>query len=200
MKKRVIILMLLNSLFILSASTPEMPAFPSRYENWNNYQRFNKEKISINFDFINYETSFHESVTGFNEKFWGSSYGGKISERIVTQRDLMQDSVAIYFSYLKGDRYIKKNKRKEALKTAVLLYDDKKVSLSDYIVLETYGGARIIDPYCYFDALGYLPKDIFIEISNSNKCILTFEVDGETFEVPLQIPYVYEDTFDFIKK
>lgn len=174
------------------ASTPAMPEFPVKYETWINHQHF--QNCNIDFDFHNFETSFTKQVCGFNSNCIGSWYGYKISKYIITHRELINSSVPFCFDF--SEQSFKKKKiLQESMKTLELIYGDKSIKLNELIcTTNIYVNKK--SNYFSMAFLGYLDIQTFIELSKSEKLILQFEIDGEKYKFNLQIPVLYEETFE----
>lgn len=188
------LLILFANMLLVSASTPAMPTFPAKYQTWINHQRFENE--IIHFDFHNYETSFTPQVCGFKPKTcYGSWYGYKISKYIVSHRDLLDASVPFCLSFIKTSSFKKKKILRDSIQTFELVYDEKILSLEDSLSVSIFNTDKR-SKYYSIDLLGYIGKETFVEISKAKKLVLQFKVDGVAYKFDLQIPVVYEDTFD----
>ncbi len=178
------------AIMFVNASTPLMDKFPEKYETWINHQQF--ETGNIEFDFHNYETSFTEQVCGFNKNYYGSWYGYKISKHIVSHRDLFNTSVPFMFKFIDTPSGITKKNLRDSIKTFRLLYDDEILELKDLLC---FTDCRLEKTWYSIDFLGYLDKETFLKLSQSEKLLLQFEIDGTVLKFDLKIPKVYEDTF-----
>ena len=174
---------------------PPTPAFPQRYRTWLNVSK--KNGVTCGFDFHNYETSFLPQVCGFDGEGGGAYYEREISNYIKEHRDVLSEKIP-FCARICFDKYLRKKVLKKSLQTFILHYDDKTLSLNDFIIITILFnrfGIIFYEKECSIDFFGYLDKETFTVLSQSEKCSLTFEIDGEPFECNLKIPELYEDTF-----
>lgn len=190
MRKIIFMLVVATIMGVVEASTPVMPKFPEKYETWINNQH--SEACDIEFDFHNYETSFTEQVCGFNKNYYGSWYGYKISKHIVSHRDLFNTSVSFVLKFIDTPSGITKKNLRDSIKTFRLLYDDEILELKDLLC---FTDCRLEKTWYSIDFLGYLDKETFLKLSQSEKLLLQFEIDSTVLKFDLKIPKVYDDTF-----
>lgn len=74
------------------------------------------------------------------------------------------------------------------------MYDDEILDLKDLLCI-SYNDINKNPAYSAIHFLGYLDKEIFLKIAQSEKIVLQFEIGGKEFKFDLQIPQIYEDTF-----
>ena len=201
MKKAILFLLLLTfslmSCVLLHPHIdyPSMPEFPQRYRTWINFAK--KNNVTCCFDFHNYETSFLPQVCGFDEDCGGANYEKEVSKYISAHRDVLSEKVP-FCARIFLEKYLSKKHLKKSLQTFTLHYGDKTLSLNDFIIVaELFNRFGIIfyEKTSSIDFLGYIDNETFTAFSQSENLLLTFEIDGESFEFNLNIPEIYEDTF-----
>lgn len=172
------------------ASTPVMSQFPEKYKTWINNQH--SETRDLKFDFYNFETSFTEQVCGFDKNFTGSWYNYKISKYLVNNRNLLNTSVPFVFDCIAISRARSKKELVDNINTFKILYDGKTLELKNFMCIIDCNVKRY---YCTINFLGYLDKEMFLRLTESENLVLQFEIAGKEYKFDLQIPMVYEDTF-----
>lgn len=190
MRKIIFMLLATTAMMFVWASTPVMSQFPEKYETWINSQH--SETRDVEFDFHNFETSFTEQVCGFDKNCNGSWYNHKISKHIVNNRNLLNTSVPFVFDFIDISSGISKRKLGDSIKTFKILYDGKALELKKFLCITNCNGKR---NYSSINFLGFLEKEMFLKLTESENLVLQFEIAGKEFKFGLQIPKVYEDTF-----
>lgn len=190
MRKIISMLLTATVMMFVWASTPVMSQFPEKYETWINHQH--SETRDVEFDFHNFETSFTEQVCGFDKNCNGSWYNYKISRYIVNNRNLLDSSVPFIFDFIDTSSDVSKKKLVYSLTTFKILYDDKILELKKYMCITKCNVKR---NYSAINFLGYLDKEMFLKLTESENIVLQFEIAGEELKFNLQIPKLYQDTF-----